>query len=451
MIGGIPSISNTVEMLRMEPREILEIKEFLPSQQKLLNWKPSLKKKSILLHGGTRSGKTVGICTLIAYICSCTERVSVAFLATTEGQSSLTLGETIFSVCKLYDIPIMPQRIAKHPGYVFPETGSTIIIAGYQGRGIDNLLMGIAFDIIIIDEARHIKEEQFAKAYSRLSGTSGKVGIKFLGLLTNPEDMSFWLYPYFIEEGKGHQIFFPSQDNAHNLEPGYLEAMEEELPEFMVRRLVYGEWASAEGAVFPDLERDELLTKVNDIHDQCLLYGAGIDFGFGHSFSFGYWELLENGTIVVWDTYLTTRTDMEIQARNIKNILDCYEYRRGESYVTICCDHDLQDQNELKKMINGDKKRARLINAEKTNKSGVALFVYRLIKHKKLLIIDTPGNRKLISQLQKAVWDPKGGDKILKKEGVKDDALDQFLYSFSKIYKNESVMNMLGLKKIRLS
>ena len=430
-------------------RNIKDIKKLLPKQEYMIrHYKPVIDEinpdkslKSVLIWGGTRSGKTVGVCLYVLMLMKNVPMLTVALTATTDGQAQLTLGQTLEDLLNLYCVKYERKTIARHTAFVL-ENGATAILAGYQGRGIDNLFMGVAVDVFVADEARHVKEEQHGKIYTRLSGTSdpknrGK-NKQMLIYITNPEGTDSWLYKYYIEQKKGVNILFPPQDNEANLPPGYFGAMENELPDFMVKRMIYSMWTQAEGACFPDLEADVLVDRFDDVIEfQC----GGMDFGFQHDFAFGLVEITQNQTLVVRDTYSTNKTDQETQARNIVFILREF----CGKIIKVYCDHDPQGQMQLEKLINSDKRRVKLENANKTHKGDVVVFLNRLIKRNKLKLIKTKGNRKLLKQMQNAVWDK---DKPLKKEGIEDDSLDMLLYALSKIYDKPFYLKKLGLEKI---
>lgn len=427
-----------------------KVKELLPAQKELMMWKPTDKSKSVLCWGGTRSGKTVGAMMYIAFIMNSIPGYSVALMATTEGQADLTLGDTLKQT--MLDLGIKHRVEARYNHRcIVLENGSTALVAGYQGRGVDNLLMGAPLDCAVIDEARHLKEEQYAKIYSRLSGCCNYHNVQMMILLTNPEGQEDWLYRHFIEEQKAKNILFPPKDNEKNLPKGYFEAMRNELPEFMQKRLIDSVWCSAEGSVFRDMNKEEMfIDRLDQKQSICMHQGGGVDFGFNHFFAFVYFELhqtmKDDAYIVIKDTYLTKKTILDVYAREVKNILDINASYWRNRVVSVFTDHDPEKQKMLNRLIGSQ--RVQLKNANKGVKGDVCLFLIRLMKHGKLKMYKTEGNKKLFQQMQIAVWDRSGKNMPMKKEGISDDGLDALTYAFSRLYNNYGFNRLLRLDSI---
>lgn len=421
-------------------KNVTKIKEWLPAQEQLLQFAPTKEFKSILIWGGTRSGKTVGVCFYDMLLLSQISNFTLILTATTQAQAMLTLGNTLMDLCQLYDVEYSLVNYFNHPVIMFPN-GSIAIICGYQGRGIDNLLMGVPVDKITCDESRHLKDEQFAKCYSRLSGTCKYSGVQMLMLITNPEGIDSWIYKKYIKCKEGFNILFPPKDNEKNLPPGYFESMEKEIPKFMADRLIRSMWVSAEGAVFPNIKYENVFDnyKPRSVHSQW----SGLDLGFNHQFAFVFWSITYDKLIYVHDTYLTSQSSTDIQASNIKNIVR--RNRSTDRSIYCSTDHDPQNLDTLDRLINGREIIIDFNNADKRKKGYIALDVFRLFNANKIKFNDTPGNQELHNQLVDSTWDSKGDCKILKDEGIADDALDAFLYSFSPVFETEWFYNFLNI------
>jgi hypothetical protein len=74
-----------------------------------------------------------------------------------------------------------------------------------------------------------------------------RLGIKFA---SNPSPN--WIKTWFIDEEREHHLFIPAgiADNLQNLPIGYQKQFNS-MPEYMRRRMLFGDWSAFEGQVFP--------------------------------------------------------------------------------------------------------------------------------------------------------------------------------------------------------
>lgn len=118
--------------------------------------------------------------------------------------------------------------------------GSTIYFRGLdEHRKSKGLTLGWAG----IDEIDAVTEEDLIQ----LDGQISLSGVRPVLLATcNPVTLSHWVYKrWVLGNYPGYKYFrFPTQDNARNLPPGYIEHMMNTMPESWVRRYLEGRWGS---------------------------------------------------------------------------------------------------------------------------------------------------------------------------------------------------------------
>jgi len=141
-------------------------------------------------------------------------------------------------------------------------------------------LGSMAFDRVKIDEAIEIDEREFLALLARMRG---KVGPRRISLATNPPDEDHWLFRWFVEQATPDKAVFHSStyDNAENLAPDYLQALEAYPPAWK-EKFLYGRWGFlAEGQpVFEDF--DPAIHVADLAINPDLKVVRGWDFGYVH-------------------------------------------------------------------------------------------------------------------------------------------------------------------------
>ena len=191
-------------------------------------------------------------------------------------------------------------------------------------RGLDEhrKSKGLTLGWVGIDEVDSVTEEDLIQ----LDGQISLIGTRpVLMATTNPVATGHWVYKrWVLGQYPGYEYFrFPTQDNARNLPPGYVEHMLTTMPESWVRRYLEGRWGSI---VLGERVHPEFSEKLHVYPG--LIYNPSVPvirgWDFGNSMAVGFYQLRDKlGIDVLGEVFrekLTAQQFSQIIARTSKEL-----------------------------------------------------------------------------------------------------------------------------------
>jgi len=238
----------------------------------------------VLLHGGTRSGKTLVLTLAILkralkYPGS---RHLMARLYLSHARTSLWL-ETL--------LPLLRNVEGAHlnhsePMVRFPN-GSEIWVGGFDDKERIEKLLGHEYASLLFNEVSQISYDAVILGLTRLAQhIEGMRCVAYFDC--NPPSPMHWAHKLFIEKvdpKSGKPLETPDLwgalslnpvDNLANLPPNYMHDILDNLPERDRRRLRDGEWVRPEGMILNHFEDSMIVDEVPTDFEQ---FTVGLDFG----------------------------------------------------------------------------------------------------------------------------------------------------------------------------
>ncbi|GAN55244.1 phage terminase large subunit [Tanticharoenia sakaeratensis] len=222
--------------------------------------------RSILLRGGSRSGKT--FCLIRAVVVRALKAPGSRhgiFRHTLQSLKSSVVNDTFPKVMELC-FKGVAYKIDRQNWVADFANGSSIIFGGLDDKQRTEKILGLEFATVYLNEASQISYGARMMLLTRLAQKIDRIDGQPLPMKeyidANPPTTSHWLYALFeagIEPKSGEPLANRSlfatmqlnpQSNAHNLAAGYLDSLES-LSERERRRFLLGEYQSAvEGALW---------------------------------------------------------------------------------------------------------------------------------------------------------------------------------------------------------
>jgi PBSX family phage terminase large subunit len=146
---------------------------------------------------------------------------------------------------------------------------------GWATVHAENGLYGWNIDGSVIDEVVMAPESLFDVNITRLDRPWAR-----LICTTNPQGSKHWLKKNFIDKADGvfiKEYAWKHSDNPH-LSQEYLDMLKQTLHGVYYRRLVLGEWCSADGMIYPFLNESYVMKSTPCPNG----YVVGFDFGLNH-------------------------------------------------------------------------------------------------------------------------------------------------------------------------
>jgi len=306
------------------------------------------------------------------------------------------------------------------PGTKVTETkmyGRNIYFVGAHDEGSVRRIQGSTLAFAYVDEAACIPEPFWKMLQSRLSVKGAQI------IATcNPEGPHHWLKKEYIDRAGVLDLIswhFTLDDNP-SLDPKYVENLKKEYSGAWYRRLILGEWALAQGAVFDDFDSLNVFDKDYPSPNYWI---AGLDYGTVNptachiaAISPKQWPQIRIEDEYYYDVTKTGRskTDAEL-ADDIKNFISWRPIRA--LYV------DPAAASLKLELRNRD---LPVVDANNDVLFGVKMMS-KFIANKNLVV--RKSCTYLIEQAQTYAWDPKaaerGEDKPIKRN---DHAVDSCRY-----------------------
>lgn len=214
--------------------------------------------RTVLLSGGSRSGKTFIFCYAIAVRALKAANSRHAILRYRFRDAKNAVGrDTLPKVLKLIGVP---YSLDKTDWFFTLPNGSEIWLGGLDDDDRVEKILGLEYATIYYNESSQISYHAYTTAQTRLAQKVGLVNKTYIDC--NPPTKSHWLYRLFFERidpetrvpvtGNDYAILDMNPvDNLENLPEGYIEQTLARLPERKRRRFMLGEWLDdPEGALW---------------------------------------------------------------------------------------------------------------------------------------------------------------------------------------------------------
>ena len=150
--------------------------------------------------------------------------------------------------------PVLPLGSYKHnksEHRIKVHQGGEIIYMGFDDPlRIASLNLGSAF----VDEAREIEEDEYTMLLGRLRNTADP--LRQLGLATNPDAPSHFLYKRFYKDKDNTRAVFKSKSTDNFFLPqDYIDMLSKFTGQYR-DRFVLGKWVAFEGLIYDNFSRD---------------------------------------------------------------------------------------------------------------------------------------------------------------------------------------------------
>lgn len=262
-----------------------------------------------------------------------------------------------------------------------------------------------------VNEGSMANQEVFDEIKSRCSGEGARILVD-----TNPDNPEHWLKKDYIDksDGKTIQTFNYVLDDNTFLSERYRENIKASTPSGMFYdRNINGVWCSADGAVYPDFNKDKHYVSTEQLSKiQFKKYIAGVDWGWEHYGSIVVIGISMDGKYYVVEEHAKQHTNIERWIEIAKDIKKRY------GNITFYCDSARQEF--LDAFIRAG---IRSINANKSRLEGISTIA-TLIKNNKFYVINTV--KRFRQEIYNYVWARSGKDEPIK---LYDDVLDAIRYA----------------------
>lgn len=305
----------------------------------------------VMLSGPAGTGKSRAILEKLNYLCETHPGIRCLMLRKT--RRSLTESGMVTFEQK---VVLANQRIhfnTTKQQYVYPN-GSVIAVGGMDKPG---KIMSSEWDIIYVQEATELEEEDWEAATTRLR--NGKMPFQQIIGDCNPASPTHWLRQR-MDGGKTHEFISRHEDNpalfdqqtASWTKEGvrYLSILDS-LSGVRYARLRLGHWVAAEGMVYQDAwdRRVNLIDRFY-IPKEWPRYLA-IDFGFSNPFVCQWWTEDPDGRLYLYREIYQSHKLVEDHAKDIIR-LSRWEHKDGEPLpLALICDHDAEDRATLERHL----------------------------------------------------------------------------------------------------
>lgn len=231
--------------------------------------------------------------------------------------------------------------------YRYPN-GSEVIVAGLKqaGRDMTQKVMSTEFDLIYVQEAIELLEDEWEKLTTRLR--NGVMPFQQIIADTNPDAPTHWIK---AREARGALVVHESrhEDNPTlfrsdgTLTPfgtTYISRLDA-LTGVRHDRLRKGKWVQAEGVVYPGFDRAIHLIDPFPIPDTWRRVRS-IDFGYTNPFCCQWWAIDHDGRMYLYRELYHTRRTVKVHAEAIRRL------GIGEKIAYTVADHDAEDRATLR-------------------------------------------------------------------------------------------------------
>ncbi len=257
---------------------------FSPKQKRVLTWWTGADKDrydALICDGAVRSGKTTAVAlSFILWAMECYQDTSFAICGKTVGACRRNVVQPLRSaVAGLYRVRASGNVMELSRG----KRKNRFYLFGGKDEGSAALIQGMTLGGVLLDEAALMPRSFVEQAMARCSVEGAKIWMSL-----NPEGPAHWLYTEWIcraEEKRVLRLHFTMEDNP-SLSESVRERYRGMYTGVFYRRFILGEWAAADGLVYP-MFSERLV--VDTLPDNLGRFVISIDYGTMNPFSAGLW------------------------------------------------------------------------------------------------------------------------------------------------------------------
>jgi PBSX family phage terminase large subunit len=217
----------------------------------------------------------------------------------------------------------------KQDGVIEYANGSQISFHGVHQEDDAQRLRSVEADLIWVEEANKISEDDFTEVLRCLRGKAAPW--RQIILSTNPDAPNHWIKRRMIDGGEASVYYSGASDNANN-PSDYLETLEV-MTGLKRQRLKEGRWVQAEGVVYEEYDPETHLQDAFPIPAHWRRYIA-IDFGHTKPFTAQWWAEDGDGRLYLYRELYRVGTLADENARRLR------ELSGGERFSMCVCDSE---------------------------------------------------------------------------------------------------------------
>ena len=295
--------------------------------------------------------------------------------------------------------------------------GRTVHILGSSDVRAEATIRGMTISIAYLDEATLVSKEFFAMLHTRLRVKGFNCQLL---VTTNPDSPRHWLKTEYIDRAHelGHRVYhFTIDDNAHNLEPGYIADLKAQYAGLWYKRFIEGEWTLAEGVIYSmfDPARHVTSEQPRSIVKELAI---GVDYGARDNTRGIKAVLGDDNRIWITQEWVPPEGT---------------EAERSASLRAFCNTHGWPDYffvdpaaRGFRLQMHQDELRP-VIKANNSHADGIGIIA-SLLAAGRLVIHESC--QELITEIQSYAWDPKAAEKGIDEPVKLDDhAVDALRYA----------------------
>lgn len=236
---------------------------------------------------------------------------------------------------------------AQEPAQYRYSNGSVILMVGMDNA---TKIMSSEFDIIYVQEAIEIKEDDWQALTTRLR--SGQMSFQQLIADTNPDSNTHWLKQrcdnnqttLLESRHEDNPVYFDRDGQLTEKGVKYIGVLDS-LTGVMHKRMRLGLWVAAEGIIYDMWDPHKHVVPRFDIPNDWDRF-LSIDFGHSHPFVCQWWAEDPDGGLWLYREIYKTKTLVEDHAEEIDRL------SKGEPYFkAVITDHDAEDRATLERHL----------------------------------------------------------------------------------------------------
>lgn len=296
----------------------MTFKQLSKKQRDIFCWPYSGQYDNIICDGAVRSGKTAAM--------------SVAFILWAmhqyEGCAFAICGKTVASAKRNIIMPLLEcVDITSHFAVNYKQSENILTVRGnghtnrffvFGGKDESSymLIQGLTLCGVLFDEVALMPRSFVDQAVARtLSVPTAKLWFN-----CNPENPMHWFKKEYVDDADGENsrnslhLHFTMRDNPIMTED-LIEKAERQFTGVFYKRYILGEWVVAEGAVYPQFDKDKHVVNVERVKKGLIAankkwggeYYISIDYGTTNPCSMGLWLDTGHGAYRLREYYWNSR------------------------------------------------------------------------------------------------------------------------------------------------
>lgn len=261
-------------------------------------WQHKQLKRLNLLEGSVSSGKTWISLVLWGFWVATMPQDKLYLMC---GKSLTTLKRNCLVLLEeLFGTSNFTFSTSAKEAYLFSRR---ILLEGANDARSESKIRGLTLQGAYCDELTLFPKDFFVMLLSRLRVPGAK-----LIATTNPDSPEHWLKKEYIDRMEELDMLtmrFLLDDNT-TLDPAYVAAVKKEYTGVFYDRFILGEWAIAEGLVYPHFDKGKHIVH-NYKPSSNAIYYISIDYGTVNPTSMGLWALEDNFAVRMKEAYYNAR------------------------------------------------------------------------------------------------------------------------------------------------